>query len=71
MDKVSTSHLISFSRYQTKHVIKFLLRAVDDINFKVFLGSTSKAMADGEKKRERRKYTKLKILRTKRAFLMK
>ena len=70
MDKVSTSHLISFSRYQTKHV-KFLLRAVDDINFKVFLGSTSKAMADGEKKRGRRKYTKLNISRTKRAFLMK
>ena len=26
MDKVSMSHLISFSRYQTKCVIKFLLR---------------------------------------------
>ena len=26
MDKVSVSHLISFSRYQTKCVIKFLLR---------------------------------------------
>ena len=24
--KVSMSHLISFSRYQTKHVIKFLFR---------------------------------------------
>ena len=26
MDKVSMSHLISFSRYQTKCVIKFLFR---------------------------------------------
>ena len=26
MDRVSMSHLISFSRYQTKCVIKFLLR---------------------------------------------
>ena len=26
MDKVSMSHLISFSRYQTKRVFKFLLR---------------------------------------------
>ena len=26
MDKVSMSHLISFSRYQTKYVIKFLFR---------------------------------------------
>ena len=26
MDKVSTSHLISFPRYQTKCVIKFLFR---------------------------------------------
>ena len=49
--KVSMSHLISFSRYQTKCVI-----LVDDvINFKIFLGSTSKAMDDKEKKRGRQK----------------
>ena len=50
------SYLISFSRYQTKRVI---------INFKIFLGSTSKAMADREKKRGRRKYKNLNIPRTK------
>ena len=42
MDKVLMPHLISFSRYQIKSVI----------NFKIFLESTSKAMADREKKRE-------------------
>ena len=33
-----------------------------------FLGSTSKAMADREKKRERRKYKNLNFARAKRAF---
>ena len=42
MDKVSMSHLTSFSRYQTKRVIKFLFRHL--INFKVFLRSAFKAM---------------------------
>ena len=42
MDKVSLTHLISFSRYQTKCVIKFLFR-------QIFLGLTSKAMPDREK----------------------
>ena len=37
-------------------------------NFKIFLRSTSKAMADREKKRGRRKYKNLNISRTKRAF---
>ena len=59
-------HLISFSRYQTKCV------TVDDIiNFKIFLGSTSKAIADMEKKRGGRKYKNLNISRMKRAFSMK
>ena len=58
------SHFISFSIYQT-----ILIKTVDDIiNFKIFLGSTSKAMADGERKRGRRKYKKLNILRMKKAF---
>ena len=53
MDKVSMSHLITFSRYQTKCVIKFLSKTVDDIiNFKIFPESTSKAMADREKSKE-------------------
>ena len=51
MDKVLMSHLISFTRYQTKCVIKFLLRPV--MTSKTFLGSTCKAMADREKKRGR------------------
>ena len=43
--------LISLSRYQTKCVIKFLFRQLI-INFKIFLGSTSKAMADRKKRGE-------------------
>ena len=54
MDKVSMPYLFSFPKYQTKCVIK--CETVDDvINFKVYLGSTSKAMTDREKKRGRRK----------------
>ena len=50
MDKVSMSHLISFSRYQTKCVIKFLIRQfMTSKTFKTFLEPTSKAMADREK----------------------
>ena len=38
-----------FPRYQTK-CVKVLIETVDDvINFKIFFGSTSKAMADGKK----------------------
>ena len=56
-------YLFSFPRYQTKCVIKFLFNV---INFKIYLGSTSKAMADREKKRGRWKYKNLNISRTKR-----
>ena len=42
-DKVSISYPFSFSRYQTKCVIKFLLRQ---------LNMSSKAMADREKRGE-------------------
>ena len=38
------------------------------MNFKIFLGSTSNAMPDREKKRGRRKYKNLNISKTKRAF---
>ena len=49
-----------------------LLRSYDEvINFKIFPGSTSNAVADGTKNRERRKYKNLNISRTKRAFQMK
>ena len=47
------SHLISFSRYQTKCVIKFFFRKVMTSNFEIFLESTSKAMVDRGKKRGR------------------
>ena len=67
MDKVSMSHLISFSRYQTKCVIKFLFRQLMT-SFKIFLRSSSKAMTDREKKRGRGKYKNLNISTTKRAF---
>ena len=50
------SHLLSLSRYQTKYVIKFLFRPL--MTSKVFLKSTSKAMADREKKWGEDKNTK-------------
>ena len=49
------SHLISFSRYQTKRVIKFLFRQLIMSDSKIFLKSTSKAVADREKKVEEHK----------------
>ena len=46
-----------------------LTKTVDDvINFKIYLGSSSKAIAGREKKRGRWKYKYLNISRTKRAF---
>ena len=68
MDKVSMSHLISFSRYQAKYVNKFLLRQFMMSQTKIFPRSTSKAMADREKKRGKGKYKNLNISRIKRAF---
>ena len=50
MDKVLMSHLISFSRYQTKCVNKFLFRQL--MTSKIFLESTSKTMVDREKRGE-------------------
>ena len=69
MEKVSVSHLISFSRYQTKCVIKFLLRQLMT-SWKIFLGSTSKATADSGKNMGRRKYKNWNILRTEIAFYL-
>ena len=43
---------------------------VDDIiNFKIYLGSTSKGTADKEKMRGRRKYKKLEYLENEKSFL--
>ena len=53
-------------------VAHFLIQTVDDvINFKISLGSTSKAMVDREKKWGRQKYKNVNILRIKRTFQMK
>ena len=47
-----------------------LIQAADDvINFKIYLKTTSKAMADGEKKRKRREYKKFEYLENEKSFL--
>ena len=48
MDKVSMSYLFSFSRYQTKCFFKFLFRLLM-MSYKIYVGSSSKGMADGRK----------------------
>ena len=68
LDKVSMLYLFSFSRYQAKCVISSYLSSRWGVNFKIYLRTTIKAMADGEKKRGRRKYKNLNIWRTKGAF---
>ena len=58
MAKVSMSYLFSF-----------LLSSYNDVmNFKIYRGSSSKAMADREIKRGRWKYKNVNISRTERAF---
>ena len=61
------SQLFSFSRYQAKCFIKFLF--VQLMTYKTYLRSTSKAMADSEKKRGRRKYKKCEYLENEKSFL--
>ena len=65
MDKASMSHLISFSRYQAKCIIKFLFRQL--MTSQIF-GSTSKAMADREKRGEEEN-AKCKYLKNEKRFL--
>ena len=68
MDKVSMPHL----KISNKMCYWVLIYAVDDVIIvKIFLGSTSKAMVDREKKRRGQKYKNLNILKIKRAVLMK
>ena len=68
MDKVLMSHLISFSRYQTKCVINFLIRQLmTSLTLRFFLGQPPKQWLT-EINRGRRKYKNLNISRTKRAF---
>ena len=67
VNKVSLSHLISFSRYQTK-CVKFLLRqSMKSYILTSFLNQPLKQWLTG-KKRGRRKYKNLNISRTKRTF---
>ena len=65
MDKDSMPYLFSFSRYGTKCVIDGV------INFNIYLRSTSRAMADREKKIGGGKYGNSNILRMKKNFLDK
>ena len=66
MGKVSMSYLVSFRRYQAKWVL--FLTVHDVINFKIYRGSSSKAMAHREKKRGRWKYKNLNIGERKELF---
>ena len=51
--KDSMPYLFSFLRYQIKCVIKFLFRQLMVLStFEIYLGSSSRAMADREKKGE-------------------
>ena len=45
--------LYFFLKISNKMCYEVLIQTVDDINFKISLGSTSKAMADREKKKGR------------------
>ena len=62
------SYLISSARYQTKHVIKFLFKQLMTSNFKIYFGSTSKAMADREKKRGLTEIQKFEYLEYEKSF---
>ena len=69
MGEVSMSHLISFSSYQTKCVIKFLFRQLmTSWILRFFLDQPLKQWLTWKKKRGRQKYKNLNISRTKRAF---
>ena len=52
MDKVSVSQLISFSRYQTKCVIKFLFRQLITETLRLFLDKTLKQWLTWRKRGE-------------------
>ena len=69
MDKVSMSHLISFSIYQTKCVIKFLFRQLMTSKiFRFFLDQPLKQWLTG-KKEGKTKIQKFKYLKNEKSFL--
>ena len=66
-EKVSMSFLFSFPRYQTKCVIKFSFTQFR--NYKIYVASISKAMADREKKRGKTEIEKFEHLENEKSFL--
>ena len=71
MDKVSMSRLISFSRYQTKCVIKSLLRQVmTSQTLRFLLNQNLKQWLTG-KKEGKTNAQKFEYLENKKSFLMK
>ena len=70
MDKVSMSHLISFSRYQTKCVIKFLFRQLmTSKTLRFFLNQPLKQWLTGKKK-GKTKIQKFEYLENEKSFLV-
>ena len=69
MDKVSMSHLIYFSRYQTKCVITFLFGQFMTSNFKIFLDQPLKQWLTGKKRGGKMKIQKFKYLKNEESFL--
>ena len=68
MDKVSMTHLISISRYQTKCVIKFLFRQLmTSYTLRFFLDQPLKQWLTG-KKEEKTKMQKFEYLENKKSF---
>ena len=69
MDKVSMLHLTSFSRYQTKCVIKFFFRQlITSQTFRFFLNQPLKQWLTGKKTGED-EYTKSEYLENKKSYL--
>ena len=69
MDKVSMSHLISFSRYKTKYIIKFLFRQLMITwILRFFLDQPLKQWLTG-KKEGKTKIQKFKNLKNEKSFL--
>ena len=52
MDKVSMTHLICFSRYQTKHVIKLFRQMMTSETLRFFLNQLLKQWLTGKKRGE-------------------
>ena len=68
MDKVSMSHLISFARYQTKRVIKFLFKQLMTSQIlRFFLDQSLRQWLTG-KKEEKTEIQKLEYLEYKKSF---